>query len=512
MSKMSLEKERKRPLNVAAERAVLAGLIQYGNKVYADVSEILSIDCFTVTENGQLFNIAKSILEHSDRIDMASLLSTASSLGYQDFTAKKDLGDYVKALFTFSINSESVRKNAVILKKLQIARKAQDVSRDIWYELGNITGNESIGQIITKIEGPILGMDFGSDSSEDRTIKLSDIADETLDYFENMNGKINGVISPFTRYNKCIGGCRRPGYVYLIGARPKSGKSQIAIFDALYVALQLGIPVLYIDTEMQPIDTMARIYASMANVPFNDIETGSFKLQSHTKNKVYEARDKFKKSGMLSYRKVSGKPFDEIVSIIRKWVVQDVGLENGKAKPCLLIYDYFKLMDSSDLGNMQEYQALGFQVSGLTDFCGKYGIPCSAFVQLNRNGVENETSSAISQSDRLLWMCASFALLKRKTDDEIALDGPENGNAKLIPTTDQRFGPGLSEGDWINLDVRYDRCIFTEGLTRKEIKKNKPRDSGFETIDDAEPVDDGFSDDDFDSAAKGYKDNQYRKN
>lgn len=495
--------EKKRPINVAAERAVLAGLIQYGTKVYAEISEILNSECFTLVENIQIYEISKKILETSDVVDMACLLSTASSLGYQDFTAKKDIADYVKSLFTFSINAENVRKNAVMLKKQQICRKAQDVVRDIWYQLGNVTGNESIGQIISTIEGPILNMDFGSDTSEDQTIYLSDKMDEVLEYFESLDGKTFGIPSPFPRYNKCIGGGRRPGYVYLTGARPKNGKTQLGIFDALYVSMQCDIPILYIDTEMKYIDMEARIISSLANVPFDEIESGSFKNNNLTRSRVYEAKEKFKKSRKFSYRKVSGKPFDEILSIIRKWIIQDVGLENGKAKPCMLYLDYFKLMDTTDLNNMQEYQALGFQISAMSDFCGKYDVPCYAFVQLNR---QND----ISQSDRLLWLCASYSRLEKKTADEILLDGPENGNIKLTPTTDQRFGPGLDgDTDWINVNARLDRCIFEEGVTRREVKKNKPKDGGFETIDSNN--EDGFSNEEFDAVAKDYKDHQYRK-
>lgn len=507
-----LQKDNRRPINVAAERAALAGIAQYGSKVFSDVQEILSIDCFTVPENRMIYDISKHIMETSERVDIASILSTASSLGYGDLTSKKEIADYVRSIFSFPINSDNVRKNAVMIKKLQVARNAQDKLKDAWLDLSNITGNESISEIISRVEGPILGMDFGSNNSDDETIYLAEKAEEILEYFESLDGKISGIPSPFNRYNQCIGGSRRPGYVYLIGARPKSGKTQMAIFDALYVSINLGIPVLYVDTEMKPVDMIARIYSSMSNVPFPEIESGSFKFNSLTKTRVYEALKKFKAINKnFAYRKVSGKPFDEILSIIRKWITHDVGLENGKAKPCLIIYDYFKLMDSSDLKNMQEYQALGFQINELTNFCGKYDVPCSAYVQLNRDGVSKETSDVISQSDRLLWLCASFAILKRKSDAEIQVDGVENGNAKLIPTSDQRFGPGLGEGDWINMSIQYDRCIFEEGVTRREAKKNKGKDTGFESIDDNEESNDGFSDNDFDNAATGYRDDEYRK-
>lgn len=500
---MSTKTERARPINIAAERAVLAGICQFGGKVYTEISDILNKNCFSSTDNQILFHCVSNILSTSDVVDISSILSEGTSLGYADLLTKKDMADYIKSIFLFSVNHENVRKNSVILRKLQFARDGQDTAKNIWLDLGSVTGTEPIGELMSRIEGPILSMDFGADSGEDSTKKLSDYGDEIFSQLEKMDGKPVGIPSPWIRYNQAIGGGRRPGYIYLTCARSKQGKSQLGIADALFVAEQCNINVLILDSEMSSIDFTTRIWANLANVPTNSIEDGSFALNSFTRAKVLDAKERVSKMP-LHYRKIAGKPFDEILSIIRKWVIQDVGLVNGVAKPCLLIYDYFKLMDSGDLENMQEYQALGFQINSLSIFLSKYKIACSAFIQANRQGVDNDTSAIISQSDRLLWLCASFAILKKKTQDEIAVDGAENGSAKLIVTSEQRFGPGLEDGNYINLKAQFDRCIITEGVTRRELK-SKPQNTGFETIDDSS---DNFEDKDFDVPA--YRDKEYR--
>ena len=500
--------ERKRPVNVSAERAVLAGICQYGNSVFSDISEIINHDCFSATDSQILFKCAENILAGSDSVDISSILSTATSLGYGDLVSKKDMADYIKSIFLFAVNKENVRKNAIVLRKLQIARKAQDVVKNIWLDLSNVTGTEPIGQLITKIEGPVLGLDFGADNNEDSTKKIGDSGDEIFSQLEALDGKTIGIPSPWAKYNQTIGGGRRPGYIYLIGARPKTCKTQVAINDALFVAEKCKIPVLIADTEMNVVDMTTRMWANLSNIPTNDIDTGKFKFNDFSRNQVLDAKERMKNMP-LSYRRIAGKPFEEVLSIIRKWVTQDVGLINGKAKPCLLIYDYFKLMDSTVLENMQEYQALGFQLNDLSNFIGKYQVPCSAYVQLSRAGIDKDTSDALSQSDRLLWLCASVALLKRKSAEEIALDGAENGNIKLIVTPDQRFGEGMDENNYINLKAQLDRCIIEEGLTRFELK-SKPKSEGFEIIDD-EDTQDNFSDKDFDEPASAYRDESYRK-
>ena len=79
-------------------------------------------------------------------------------------------------------------------------------------------------------------------------------------------------------------------------------------------------------------------------------------------------------------------------------------------------YEYLKLMSSSGItNNIQEYQALGFQITNLHNLAVKYDFPCLSFVQLNRDGITKESTDAVSGSDRLIWLCTSFSIFKLKS-------------------------------------------------------------------------------------------------
>jgi len=183
------------------------------------------------------------------------------------------------------------------------------------------------------------------------------------------------------------------------------------------------------------------------------------------------------------HKSIAGKNFNEVLSIIRRWIVQEVGYSGGRTKDCLIVYDYFKIMDQVELQDLQEYQAIGFQISRLTDFCKEYDFPCLAFVQVNRDGITKETSDIISQSDRLLWLCHSCTLLKRKSQEELLLDGKQNGNMKL-KTIECRFGPGMEMEDYINLETSNGTFQVKELGTKLESEKNKAKnENGFDTED-----------------------------
>jgi len=160
--------------------------------------------------------------------------------------------------------------------------------------------------------------------------------------------------------------------------------------------------------------------------------------------------------------------------------MKEVGVdENCETKPCLIIYDYFKIMDESDVADKPEHQVMGDQINKLTAFATLSNVPVLAFVQANRSAITSESTDIISQSDRLLWGCGSACFLRRKSQEEQIAEGMENGNMKLIPL-ECRYGPGL-EDDWINFSMDGNYAKLVELTTHKQSqKKNK---SGLETED-----------------------------
>lgn len=453
---------KKVPFNIAAERSVLAGLCQSAAEVYVEVNEILTEECFTTEDNKLLYRVISDILSSSAKVDIPTIIARATSDGHLTFVQDKVKQDYIRSLFSYNVTPENVKKTAAVIRKLAIARGGQKVARDMYNALSEINGGESFDAIISRIEQPVF--DYTTSLScdvNDKTIKIGDEAEDYVNYVASERPDVIGISSPWPVYNEAIGGGRRRGGVFLFGARPKTGKSSYAINDAIHVA-KLNIPVLYLDTEMSKEGQMPRILASLSGLEINEIERGKFALKGdYGVNMVMSAAKELKQIPFF-YRRVAGKPFDEILSIIRRFVVQDVGTDNGRTKDCIIIYDYFKLMDMGALDKLQEHQAIGFQIQELCDFAGKYDVPVSAYVQLNRDGIDKDTSAVISQSDRLVWNCSSVALIKRKTQEEIMAAGPEHGNMKMVVMPEQRFGPGMDDGDWINFSFDKSKCIIKE--------------------------------------------------
>lgn len=430
-----------------SERAVLAGICRHSVEGYFEVCDILSSNVFTDSKNQMIYECLEYMfIRDIKKVDIAGLFSAANSLKYEDeISNSKEDKEFVRSLFNFPIGLENLRSFAVKIVNLKIARDAQSKLQKSYQDLNSITGDEDTDKIISIAESPYLEL-------MKELVHTDEDGDIGEDIDEYINNKIEnpvknvGIPGPFPLLNSVIGDGFRTG-VHLIAARFKVGKSSFAKEIGLHIAKNLNIPVLYIDTEMQADEQKDRILASLSDIPIRKIEKGDLNKQEIDKIRYVSNEIKGLK---FQHKRVSGKSFQEILSIMKRWINHKVGYgENGKANPHYIIYDYFKLMDTAELKNIQEYQAMGFQIASLHDFCAENNSPVLSFVQTNRDGISKDTTDVISQSDRLGWNCISLSILKRKTPEEKGQERNLCGTHKVIPL-EGRFMQKLDDGDWIN--------------------------------------------------------------
>ena len=461
--------------DIGAERAVLAGLFCYGLESYVEVSDLLDHNSFSNYNNQVIYKCLKRIFQHQESADLPSLLSAAEQLNFSDSIKTKQELEYVDSLMEFPIKKENVLRFAAQVKKFEFARSAKRIAHKIDSDISSIVGDESIDDIINLVEMPL--MDFlRDDETGQRPEMLGDDLDEYIEFLvENKCDQI-GLSSGFPRFDAVVGGGLRRKCVDLVSARPGVGKSVFADSVALHNASQ-GIPVLMLDTEMSKEDHLNRIIANLTSIPITDIATGKFAEDDEKFIAVKEATEKIK-AMPYTYVSVAGAPFETILNTIKRWILRDVGQdENGNTNDCLVVYDYLKLMSSTGItNNIQEYQALGFQITNLHNLAVKYDFPCLSFVQLNRDGITKESTDAVSGSDRLIWLCTSFSIFKLKSAEELAEDGPNAGNRKLV-TLKARHGAGLLDGNYINMNMLGEYSRLNELRTRDE-QRSSPDPNG----------------------------------
>ena len=77
--------------DTSAERAVLSGICNYADEIYLEISDLIDNACFTIDSNKLIYDCLKNLCEeNTSSIDIASILSAAKDLGYEDFFNKKE--------------------------------------------------------------------------------------------------------------------------------------------------------------------------------------------------------------------------------------------------------------------------------------------------------------------------------------------------------------------------------------------------------------------------------------
>ena len=452
--------------DAAAERAVLSGICQYGTDIYLDVCDMIKVNTFTIDSNQMIYKCLDHICKNNDniQIDLPSILSAAKEISLDHIIERQDEIKHLSSVLSLQVEKSNVRRFAAKLRKLEVARLMHKQGAFLQEKMLEIQGTEPITQIIATAENIIFDFTSLMDSSEESPKTLSDgnSLGDYVDYLASNPVKQLGISTGFDLYDEAIGGGLRKGTINVIGARPKNGKTTLALNMSYNIARQ-NTPVLNLDTEMFIDDHRHKTLSLISGVKIRQIETGQFGQIPTQREKVDLAVEHLKNVPYY-HKSIAGMAFEDQLSLTRRWLQKEVGLNaDGTAKECVIVYDYLKLMDASTINEaMREFQALGFMMTTLHNFAHRYKVPFIVTLQLNRDGINAEGTEAASGSDRIVWLCSNFTIFKRKSPEEIAEDGPEAGNRKSV-IVETRHGEGTEFGDYINCHMDGSIGKVTEG-------------------------------------------------
>ena len=276
--------------DVAAERAVLSGICNYGETAYLDIADIIQDSSFTIDSNSIIFKCLKTVCEREQKpnIDIATIFSVAEELGFSHILTKKEETQHLKAIMDFPVSQDNVRKFAAKIRKLEIARLLRKQLELAQEKILDVNGTEPIGSILGIAEETIFNFTSLLNDSDNHPVVIGQNIEEYIQALETNRVDQVGIPTGFPAYDQAIGGGLRKGTVNVIAARPKTGKTLLSDNLGFNIA-KLGVPVLNMDTEMNKEDHINRILAMMTEIEINVIETGKFAESPNKKNKLIEA-------------------------------------------------------------------------------------------------------------------------------------------------------------------------------------------------------------------------------
>lgn len=454
------------------EASILAGLLHYGSEVYHEANSILRTESFVIVENQIIWKVLCAVLASGtfESVDRPTLYIAAKNIGAGDYFDNADIRKHIETLYRIPVDLASIERFCVQLRIIDVARELRGRLQQADELLSGVTGNESIDQIFRLGEQPVQSVmnELSGGVKFTRTRHISDGLRERLRERIKNPVSLVGIPTGFNRFDGAHGGCRA-GSLILVCARMKTGKTMFTNNIAVNVAEQLRIPVLNIDTEMEIEQQQFRAAACLSGLWTDDLECGHINRDQQVK---LGAAIKRLEEMPYYYEQVKGLPFEDILTRIRRWVARYVGFESdGKAKPCIIVFDYFQLMTEAELSSrVSVHHKMGFQASALKDLMGELGVPCISFAQANRDGMEFRDERILRDADRILDKVTAFWVFRRKGDGEImpARRGELRFTHELYYCM-SRFGKGLDRENYINIGTDYSRGLMIEGPTRDEL-------------------------------------------
>lgn len=241
-----------------------------------------------------------------------------------------------------------------------------------------------------------------------------------------------------------------PGELVLLKARMKRGKSAFFLNEAVH-KLKMGVPTVYLDTEMQDRLFAERLLANLTGIEIKRIKTGNYSLEE---GKLLEDTNEWIKKQPFVHLYLP-QTTDEEIYAIHKVLKYKMNVQFS-------IFDYIK---SNVLSASEQYNALG----GRTDFlknviAGELNMAVLAGIQLNRN-------NQVADSDKVERYASTSILWREKTSDEITSDGGLKYGNFCLKIDLNRNGEMMDEDDYIcmNFDGSRMRIEQAEQPEREKL-------------------------------------------
>lgn len=441
--------------NIGAERIVISSILKDIELIY-DVKEQLSVEDFNSVINQNIIALIYDLVEKCKDDGINSITPNL----IRTISKKKDIdigGDeYLKVLDETKISDgNNISYYIKELKNLSTYRKSAKTSLNI-YEESLSTKDVDYDVFVAKQEEKFTKLLEETKGFESIT-SLADGKWDQLLLKRSANPKeLIGIPTGFLQFDAQIGGLA-PGALTVVSAFTKTGKSVLMTNWAVNIAYILGIPVLYIDTEMNDTEFYDRVMSILISkqgviIPEKIIKNGKYAQNNEAVRAADKASD-ILKSNKLFHLYMPEFSLEKILSISRRFKRKYGVPWDEYNNFCLVVFDYIKLPEENSLKYAQEYQQLGYFTSGLKNrLAGRENIPVLTAAQLNRSGsnAEENDPTQLGGSLRILQYANTLAYLRNKGEKELEKDGDwqKSGNQVLTLHESSARGGGNYKG-WI---------------------------------------------------------------
>jgi replicative DNA helicase len=350
------------PCNLDAERFVLGSILMDDSQF--DAAAGLELDDFSLEKHRRIFRRMADLRirgEHIDRVTVAEELRKHSELESCDgLSYLVSLDDGLPRIFNLDSYVRIVKEKSVLRRIIFTSQRLANRC---------LVGEEDTEQILADAQTEFRDVGQAACSREDMRSPMAIVeAAGGLDEF--LKPPALGIQTPWPAFNKRTFGLQRRKLI-LLGGRPSSGKSTVALNIAMHAVLR-GIHAQFFSLEMGDELLVERLICMAAGVRFDDFKSGE--ITSDERGRMREA---VRAMGCLEINRLPVASTSSICAAVRR----------SKERTKLVIVDYLQLVRTPGV------QARHIEVGSISrEFkltAHELGIPFLVLCQLNR-GPENE--------------------------------------------------------------------------------------------------------------------------
>lgn len=363
--------ERGEPRDIVAEQSVL-GAAMISARAAAEVADVLRGTDFFEPKHETIFEAVAALHAGGHPVDAITVGDELQRTGKLPGVPGgvlylHELTSIVPTASNAGFYAEIVREKAAHRRMIQFGEK---VARAGY--LGEGDPNDTIEQIRVELEG-ILG---------ERTVTVDPISSKWTSYTEGLDSPPEYIPTPWHEVNDLLGGLK-PGGLYVVGARPGGGKSNVGL--QLAAALAERGPVAVSALEMSAEQLLERLIA----------QRGQIAMSSLTRHDLSNAD-----RAQLGLVKPQIERLPLYVDDRSGVTVQQVkGFARGVARKgeiAGVVVDYLQLISSHD-SRMKEHEMVGEITRQLKILARELGCPVIVLSQLNRDSVQAKGKNQPSQ-------------------------------------------------------------------------------------------------------------------
>ena len=368
------------PHSIEAESSVLGGLLLDGGGASWDrVADILTAEDFYRYEHRLVFD-AIAMLANSNR--SADVVTVHAKLqGVKNGTDVDLL--YLNSLAQFVPSAANIRRYAELVREKSMLRRLVAASDQIATQAFN-PGLKTVAEVVDDAENLIF--QIGDQRKDDDWHDTEDSVVRFLDRIQNHAEQEDFIPTGITELDDKLDGGMREGEVYVIAARPRMGKTALAITILEHVALNEGQPVALMSMEMGEAQVTRRRMSSVGHIPLHKLKRPE-RLNDSDWASLTEAVEKM--------RQVRFYVSDKGALSLNQIRARARGLKRKQGLRVLAI-DYIGLMDTDP--KESRAAAIGRISRGIKALAKELNITILLLSQLNR-GIEGRVNKRPMLSD-----------------------------------------------------------------------------------------------------------------